>query len=244
MKLRAIGRGLLSKLRQLQRNYSDNAQRSFAQCGEDLILQHLFMVLGIKPVRYLDIGAHHPTYLSNTWLFYQQGYRGVCVEPDPALFREFSKKRPRDTNLNCGVGVEAGEADFFVMSTPTLNTFSIADAERYQARGQHRITKTIRLKLNTVNDIVAQHFADSPSKAPNLVSLDVEGLDYAILQSFDFAAYRPEVFCLETLTFTEDKSQRKLTEIIELMQGHGYMVYADTYINTIFVDAAVWRKRP
>ncbi len=109
---------------------------------------------------------------------------------------------------------------------------------------QHRITKTIRLKLNTVNDIVAQHFADSPSKAPNLVSLDVEGLDYAILQSFDFAAYRPEVFCLETLTFAEDKSERKLTEIIELMHGCGYMAYADTYINTIFVDATAWQKRP
>src|SRR5437868_840540 len=100
MSFDAIKFGLLPKLRQLQRNHSDNAQRSWSQCGEDLILQYLLMVLGIKTPSYLDIGAHHPTYMSNTWLFYQQGGRGVCVEPDPALYAEFPKKRPRDTHLN------------------------------------------------------------------------------------------------------------------------------------------------
>lgn len=231
---------LLPKLRQLRRNHSENFKVSYSQCGEDLILQQLFMVLGISKVSYLDVGAHHPTYLSNTYLFYENGSKGVCVEPDPALFKEFDKKRPHDTHLNCGVGVEPGEADFFVMSTSTLNTFSKEEAERYQSYGQQRIMKTIRIKLETINEIIRQNF----EKSPNLVSLDVEGLDYLILQHFDFAKYRPEVFCLETLSYTEDRSERKLTEIIDLMHTNGYITYADTYINTIFVDAAAWEKRP
>ncbi|MES1981382.1 MAG: FkbM family methyltransferase [Pseudomonadota bacterium] len=230
---------LTPKLKQISRNYSNNQKVSYAQCGEDLILQQLFSVLGISDVRYLDVGAHHPTYLSNTYLFYENGGSGVCVEPDPALFTEFAKKRPRDVNLNCGVGVTDGAADFFVMSTSTLNTFSKAEAERYQAYGRQRIVKTIQVELQTINKILAM----SCGKCPNLVSLDIEGLDYLILQNFDFATYRPEVFCLETLTYTEDKSERKLTEIIQLMHANDYRTYADTYINTIFVDNLAWKNR-
>ena len=239
MSLDALKHRLLSRLRQFRRNQSENARTSYSQCGEDLILQYLFRLLKIDRVRYLDIGAHHPTYLSNTFLFYENGGSGVCVEPDPALFSEFPKKRPRDTHLNYGVGIQPGKADFYVMSTSTLNTFSKDEAERYQSYGNQRVLKIIQMKLNTVNQIIEQHLAD----CPNLVSLDVEGLDYAIMKNFDFSRYRPEVFCLETLSYTEDKSERKLTEIIDLMHEKGYLTYADTYINTIFVDRTAWENR-
>lgn len=231
---------LLPKLRRLRHNHSANYKVSYSQCGEDLILQQLFMVLGIDKVSYLDIGAHHPTYLSNTYLFYENGGSGVCVEPDPSLLEEFRKKRSRDVNLNCGVGVSPGEADFFLMSSSTLNTFSRVEAERYQSYGKQRIVKTIRVALKPVNEILEQNF----EKCPNLISLDVEGMDYLILRNFDFGKYRPEVFCLETLSYTENKSERKLTEIIDLMHENGYLTYADTYINTIFVDNAAWNNRP
>lgn len=239
MPLDVLKHRLLSRLRQFRRNQSENAKVSYAQCGEDLILQYLLGLLNIHQVRYLDIGAHHPTYLSNTHLFYKNGGSGVCVEPDPALFSEFPKKRPGDVHLNCGVGIQPGKADFYVMSTSTLNTFSKEEAERYQSYGHQRILKVIPMAVHTVNEIIEQHF----EKCPNLVSLDVEGLDYAIMQHFDFSKYRPEVFCLETLSYTEDKSERKLTEIIDLMHGKGYLTYADTYINTIFVDANAWKNR-
>ncbi len=239
MPLDVLKHRLLSKLRQFRRNQSENTKVSYAQCGEDLILQYLLGLLNIHQVQYLDIGAHHPTYLSNTHLFYKNGGRGVCVEPDPALFSEFPKKRPRDTHLNCGVGIHSGKADFYVMSTSTLNTFSKDEAERYQSYGNQRILKVIPIAVHTVNEIIEQHF----EKCPNLVSLDVEGLDYAIMQHFDFSKYRPEVFCLETLSYTEDKSERKLTEIVDLMHENGYLTYADTYINTIFVDANAWKNR-
>lgn len=223
----------------MQRNLSDNAKVSYAQCGEDLILQHLFSAMGKSRITYLDVGAHHPRYLSNTYLFYKQGSRGICVEPDPALFASFPKMRPGDIHLNCGIGIASGKADFYVMSTSTLNTFSKEDAERYISYGQHRLIQTISITLEDINDII-EKYCDGPL---SLLSLDVEGLDYPILQSFDFRRFRPVVFCLETLSYTEDNSERKLTEIIELMHGNGYMTYADTYVNTIFVDEQAWKSR-
>lgn len=240
MLVNAIKFWLMPRLRKFRRDHSENGKISYSQCGEDMILQHLFRVLGMDEISYLDLGAHHPTYLSNTYLFYKSGGRGVCVEPDPGLIPAFLEQRPHDIHLNCGVGTAAAMADFYLMSTPTLNTFSKVEAERYQSYGKQRIQQVVQLELKPVNDIIEHYFPN----CPNLVSLDVEGMDFAIMQSFDFARYRPAVFCLETLSYTEDHTAHKLTELIELMHSNGYLTYADTYINTIFVDKRTWENRP
>lgn len=214
---------------------------SYAQCGEDLIIEHILRnYLGIEKPSYLDIGAHHPTHLSNTYLFYQQGGGGVCVEPDPTLFAAILKARPRDVCLNVGVGfAEATAAEFYVMSARTLNTFSKEEAERYQSYGTYKIDEVITIPLLTVNAVLERYF----ERRPDLVSVDVEGLDFEILKSFDFSRFRPPVFCVETLTYAEDKTERKITEIMDLMRSAGYFSYADTYINTIFVEEETWKGR-
>ena len=215
-------------------------QISYSQSGEDLIVSFIFMWLKIKEVTYLDIGAHHPTWLSNTYLFYRNGFRGVLVEADPYLHAQLQRKRPRDLCLSVGIGVgENREADFYVMTTRTLNTFSCEEAHKNQSYGNEKIERTIKVPLVSVNEIIHKHF----NAPPNFVSLDVEGLDLKILQDFDFERCRPEVFCIETLTYTENSSERKIDEIIVFMLSKNYFVYADTFINTIFVDNIKWLNR-
>lgn len=214
---------------------------SYSQCGEDLILEHILCkYLYVERPTYLDLGAHHPTYLSNTYRFYRKGGRGVCVEPDPILFSPLREARPGDVCLNVGVGAsDAGAADFYVMSSRTLNTFSRHEAERYQSYGTHRIEEVVKVPLMSVNTILEKHFA----LCPDFVSLDVEGLDFEILKSFDFSKFRPPALCVETLTYTEDNTEEKKGDILNLMTSRGYFVYADTYINTIFVEEEAWRRR-
>ena len=36
----------------------------------------------------------------------------------------------------------------------------------------------------------------------------------------------------------------KLGDVIAFMEAQGYFVYADTYINTIFVDRSAWDDEP
>jgi FkbM family methyltransferase len=230
---------LIWAIKKFKHNVSDNHRTSYSQSGEDLIIQQIFMALGLDRITYLDLGANHPTRFSNTYLFYSNGSSGVCVEPDPTAQPLFRRWRDRDTLLTCGVGLEEGEADFYIMTTNTLSTFSKEEAERYQGYGSQKITKVVKLPLKPVNKILEQYF----EKSPNLISLDIEGMDFQILQSLDLDKWRPEVFCIETLTYTEDKTERKLREIIDHMLDKDYMVYADTYINTIFVDRKTWQRR-
>ena len=213
---------------------------SYSQCGEDIIAAFVLRdVLNIRFPIYLDIGAHHPTGLNNTYHLYEQGARGVLIEPDPTLAEKIRKRRPNDTLVQAGVGREAGEADFFVMSARTLNTFSKEQADLYVSKG-YKVEAVMKLPVVTVNQVMEKHL---DGRTPDFVSLDVEGLDLVILQSFDFERWRPPVWCIETLAFGVGKQERKLNDIIEFMLSHGYRVHADTHINTIFVDRQAYEGR-
>jgi FkbM family methyltransferase len=212
---------------------------SYAQSGEDLIIDFIFNALGVGAPTYLDIGAHHPTYLSNTHYFHLRGGRGVNVEPDPDLFAAFGKQRPMDTNLNCAISLDDdGEADFFCMDPPTLNTLSQAEARAYEATGRHPVRAVVRVPTLTINSLLQRHFAD---RAPDLLSVDIEGLDEQVVRSVDLTRYRPLVICVETLSYSVDRTEVKLHGIADHLLANGYMQYADTYINSIFVDAQRWR---
>lgn len=77
-----------------------------------------------------------------------------------------------------------------------------------------------------------QYYKNSP---PELLSLDVEGLDLVILKSLDFDRWSPKVICVETILFTEQRVIKKHQPIIDLLAEKGYFCYADTSINSIFV---------
>jgi len=210
---------------------------SYSQCGEDLlILYALELVHGKRPMRYLDIGANHPFQLSNTALLYEAGGEGVLVEPDPYLASLLSAKRPRDSVMKCGVHFSGeSHADFFVIEPATLNTFSRQEMERYVSMG-HELKQTIKVELKNINHILAQ------VGVLDFMNLDIEGLDETILEMIDWEQFRPTCICVETITYERDREPRKLNNIIELMASHDYFQYADTFINTIFIDRRQWLK--
>lgn len=208
---------------------------SYSQCGEDLLVAFVLdLINGLRPKKYLDVGANHPFHLSNTALLYAKGGVGILVEPDPYFARLLRSKRPRDKVLQNGVHFSGEEqADFFVMDSPTLNTFSRKEMERYVAMG-HQLSNTLSVELENINAILEM--------AGNLdfMNLDIEGLDKKILEMIDWKKHRPTCICVETLTYETQKEPRKLNDIIELMHAQDYFLYADTYINSIFVDRRQW----
>lgn len=105
--------------------------RSYSQFGEDLLLQGF---LGKKwswnyKGFYVDIGAHHPTRLSNTKIYYDAGWRGINVDASCEAIKAFKRVRRRDVNVNVGIGKEAGMLDYYRMSSSPMNTFSKDFAE-------------------------------------------------------------------------------------------------------------------
>ena len=212
--------------------------KSYSQAGEDRILSYLFGTMGMHRPTYLDIGANDPIHGNNTYLFYENGSSGVCVEPDPAIFENLSRTRERDTCLNVGITFDdKKEADFYVFPIPALNTLSKKEAEYREKNGSYKVEKIIRIPLKTINEVIEENF----SKTPDLVSLDVEGIDLEIIKSLDFDKYRPFAFCVETISYSENRTEQKITEVLDFVVSKGYFIYADTHINTIFVDEEKFR---
>jgi len=208
-------------------------QTTYSQCGEDIIIELILQRMGLNTVSYLDIGTNHPKKFNNTYLLYKKGNSGVCVEPNPKLASLIKRVRPRDKSLN--VGLSSGkeyEADFYVLSTDTLSTFSKEDAEKLDAEGTFTIINEIPIQLKNVNTIIAENFN---GKCPNIISLDVEGWNEEIMQSFDFSKYKPEIFCIETTYFEPNGRIERIEGIFDIMKRNGYKVFSDNQINTIFV---------
>jgi FkbM family methyltransferase len=203
---------------------------SYAQNGEDLVVDSLFRVLGIDRPTYVDVGAYEPVVCSNTYYFYRKGGRGVLVEPNVDLTPMLQRERPRDVVLTAGVGVDdTAELDYYVLSLPQLNTFDKTRAEAIEANtgGKVRHLRTVKMPLLNINRVIADHLG----AAPDYLSVDVEGMDLAILKTLDFARFRPAIVCAE---HSDDPAER--AELHALLSGHGYAVRGQTFPNTIFVD--------
>lgn len=209
-----------------------NFNISFSQTGEDIIIKFIFEALKIKDISYLDIGANHPYNINNTYLFYLLGFKGACVEPDPNLYKKIKRKRSDDLCLNVGIGTKNTKKGlFYIMDNPVFNTFSEDEANKLDYNGDAKIVKSIIMELININDLIKYSLA----KCPDLISLDIEGLDYAIMKEFDFSLYRPKIFCIETISYSSKLNGVKSSDINDLMLLNNYRIVADTYINTIFV---------
>jgi len=212
---------------------------SFSQCGEDLIVKFIFDCLGIQNPSYIDIGAHHPYFISNTALFYKNGCRGINIEPDPTLFLEFLKYRAEDVNLNIGISDSNNKLDFYIISSPTLNTFSKKEAENYAQEGNYTIKRIEKIKVQTLKSVLDEF---SNGIFPHYLSLDAEGIDDIIIREIDFENNYPIVICIETISFSTSGNGVKNKDLIHFIIDKGYMLYADTHINTIFVRNESWLK--
>lgn len=204
---------------------------SYAQHGEDIVLFGIFKQLGIQCPRYLDIGAHHPIHISNTALLYEHGGRGVNVEANPHLIDAFYDLRPRDITLNVAVGAAQGELDFyFIDDFSGRNTCDLEVAQDFVSKyPQFKIQRKIRVPVETVRSIYDRYFL--PDEI-DLLSLDVEGMDYEILSSAFNSGVFPKIVVVE-IVCGGDNSQAN--EMRKLLEQNGYFIHVRLGANYVGV---------
>jgi len=209
--------------------HRENLRPAYAQFGEDQVLDEL---VGTQSHGfYVDVGAHHPHRLSNTHLLYLRGWWGINIDPNRAAIDAFETERPSDVNLCCAVGTANGTARLYAYDESALNTLSDARAA-VVGLPAHEIDVPVR----TLNDILTEHLP--PRQTIDLLSIDVEGLDLAILESLDFERYRPRLICVEI----HDLDFERLTEepVYRLLRSHGYRMVSMCLLTGIFrLEAAV-----
>jgi hypothetical protein len=165
---------------------------SHSQFGEDMVAR---AILGErKRGRYVDIGAHHPIYYSNTYHFYCSGWSGINIDALPGTVETFNLLRPRDTNLQaCLSDVSGVEVTFYVFEQAALSTTDPELAKRRQANGDKLVAEH-RLRTVTLPECLEPHLHGGEI---DLLSIDIEGMVERILAANDWNRYRPRVLIFE-----------------------------------------------
>ena len=186
----------------------------FSQFGEDVVIGQL-----LKKGKgfYVDVGAYHPISFSNTYLLYRKGWSGINIEPNPKGFSLLQKFRTRDINLNLAVSESQGKIS--MLNSTTMSR--IIEPDQIETKSDIFTAETLPLRT-----ILEEHVVDGTKI--DLLSIDCEGHDLAVLKSNDWRKYRPDVVVVEDF----DKSEN--TDIDQELNRHGYKLHCKMALSKIY----------
>jgi len=206
---------------------------TFSLCGEDRILSYLF--LRQDSGFYVDIGAYDPIDCSNTYLFYEKGWRGINIDARPGSMNSFNRWRPRDINLEVAVANKEDSLTYYQLteSASTMNSFS---QEFLKELGmEDKIVSQSQIKTDQLASILDKYLP--PSTPIDFLSVDVEGMDLEVLKSNDWVAYRPKVVLVESIARNLETLSK--VDIIDFMVSHDYECFAKTPNGVFFLEKSV-----
>lgn len=193
---------------------------SYAQFGEDLFLTYL---LGYERTEgtYLDIGCYHPIQYSNTYIFYQRGWSGVTIDPNPAFAAEWKRYRARDQFLNVAISEESGTTPYISNAIhPAMNRIC---ADPNEVLGEHE--RMIEVPSRPISSILQ---SELKGRTIDLMSVDCEGYDIEILRQMDFHTWKPSVIA------AEDPGESENSEVVRYLREVGYACRARIGLTRIF----------
>ena len=209
-------------------------RQSYSIEAEDLILKRLVDVLGLAPSGapgfYVDIGAYHPIRHSNTYLFYQLGWRGVNVEPNPDAIEDFRSLRPLDTTLNCGISDTSKTLVNQRFNDPLVHGFFDLNHDHLLVRSGY-----VHLGSTTVDCLgVRELLKNYIHQQIDILNIDIETHESVVLGAWNWEAYRPKLICVEIHTLTMTNVLE--TETASLLGANGYGLMSRVFQSAMFVD--------
>jgi len=219
--------------RKIWKIFFKNARLSYAQSGEDMILDTIFC--NVKNGFYIDIGANNPWVQSNTYFFYRKGWRGINIDALPGMKISFDKHRPRDINVEAAIDNDEKELHYYMFKSSFYNTFSQNDAEKIKQHSPLIGMKTIR--TTSLSNILNQYNVENI----DFLSCDVEGMDINVFKSNDWAKYRPKIIITEYFYNGIDKISQDA--VYQYLAEQKYIYFCNSATNAFYIDTAYQNER-
>ncbi len=184
-----------------------------SQLYQDIFAE--FIVNNSYEKSFLEFGATDGKHLSNSFTLEENfGWKGVLAEPDPQWHNNLKLNRPNSKIIYECIWKKSDEKMNFFSSE--IGAFSTLDDFRYSDKdtlpgntsARNKKGKNFEVKTISINKVIEDEFK---GVSPSYISVDTEGSEFEILNSFDFSKYRPIVFTVEH-NFT--KLQSKIDQLM------------------------------
>ncbi len=212
---------------------------SYSQVGEDL--QIAFFLGDPRNRTYIDVGCLWPIQHSNSFFFYERGGHGLCIDPNGSVAQDWSATRPRDIFLNAAIAGEAGTMTYIEHENPVFNTLSadraVMVAKKAATHRGRGATGTRDVEVMTLDSAIAQtDFAARCENGLDFLSIDVEGLEEAVINGFSFEPLRPKVVVCEYIRGYASGQPVEETPMTAMMRERGYGIGGYTGHDVYYVD--------
>lgn len=192
---------------------------SYSQFGEDRVIETFFgnQENGV----YVDIGCNHPISYSNTWKLYLKGWCGVCVDPNPYLIKKYKKIRPKDIAIQKVISREKGIVDFYFSKVSHLIS-GVGEKTSGNWKRTADNSDVVPCESVTLSSILLEY--DVPHNF-ELLSIDVEGHELEVLNSIDFAIFKPVLIVIEMHDFDISHPQDDPVYLKLILNGYRLKSY-------------------
>lgn len=186
--------------------------QSHSQHGQDRFVYERFFKSESSGI-FVDIGAYDGVTFSNTLLFEELGWRGLCIEPLPGAFEKLKAER-KATCLNCAISDSAGTGTFLEVDMPS-GFEKMYSGLKANFDERHRKTiaqwgknaKELKVPIRRLVDILDENSI----RRVDYMSIDTEGSEWKILRSFDLHRYDVTVLSIEN-NYQDQKIRKHMVD--------------------------------
>lgn len=159
-------------------------KRDPTQGGEQDFLLKIFS--NFENGRYLEIGAFHPIYYSNSICLKKMGWEGISYEANSDfkwLWRLFRKSDNLIISAVLPNQSPSGTTKFYFMERGVDGTSSVVmEHARHHAIKYGVTFREAEIQSISIEEVL-DNFIFAYSKVPDLLLIDIEGLDYMIFEA-------------------------------------------------------------
>ncbi len=164
---------------------------SYADNFEDVLIRRAFP--DVHDGFYIDVGAYDPVEHSVTQHFYEGGWRGINIEPNPAPFAKIQALRDRDINLNIGLSNHEGHLTLYEAPGACWSVDRNLITGYFGARADQIVERNI--PVLTLAQVCERHVP--AGREIEFLKIDVEGHEREVIEGADWSRWRPRVVLAE-----------------------------------------------
>lgn len=169
-----------------------NWHKRYSHSSEDYILRMLFPY---KTGIYVDVGSWKPDADTNTFIFYEMGWKGILVDPVGYWIRKAKEIRPRDIGIETAISNKDNEIlQFKIDKEQGKDCAANSLRDDWFKEG-----KSISISITTTRmDTLINNYPEIRDNC-DFCDIDVEGWEKKVIESIDFKTFKPTVFCIESV---------------------------------------------